>query len=101
MKQNETLKLLSHSSRDKLCFLAVQDQKLESLKADFEKEQAELMKEFDTERESLIEQHAQEMTDLQDIRFAMDQNYNDRENDAKSEFQSMRDEIKNKVYHFN
>ena len=55
------------------------------------------MSEFDTERTLLIDQHAQEMNDLQDIMFAMEQNFNERENDAKSEFQSMRDEIKNKV----
>ena len=56
------------------------------------------MREFDSEREMMIQQHQQEMTDLQDIMFAMEQNYNERENDAKSEFQSLRDEIKNKVY---
>ena len=55
------------------------------------------MREFDSEREMMIQQHQQEMTDLQDIMFAMEQNYNERENDAKSEFQSLRDEIKNKV----
>lgn len=56
-----------------------------------------LLEEFDTERKLLIEQHAQEMNDLQDIMFAMEQNFNERENEAKAEFQSMRDEIKNKV----
>lgn len=34
---------------------------------------------------------------LQDVAFAMEQNYSERENDAKQEFQSMRDEIKNKA----
>ena len=29
--------------------------------------------------------------------FAMEQNFTDRENEAKSDFHSMRDEIKNKV----
>ena len=45
----------------------------------------------------LIEQHNMEMNDIADILFAMDQNFQERENEAKSEFQSMRDEIKNKV----
>ena len=55
------------------------------------------MTEFDTERQMLLEQHGDEISDLQDIMFAMEQNFNERENDARSEFQSMRDEIKNKV----
>lgn len=45
----------------------------------------------------MIEKHLEEMNDLADIVFAMDQNFQDRENEAKSEYQSMRDEIKNKV----
>ena len=45
----------------------------------------------------MAEQHCEEMTELQDIMFAMEQNINDREADAKSDFQSTRDEIKNKV----
>ena len=45
----------------------------------------------------LMEQHNKEMNDIADILFAMEQNYHERENDAKAEFQSMRDEIKNKV----
>ncbi len=55
------------------------------------------MTEFDTERSMLVEQHGQEISDLQDIMFAMEQNFSERESDARSEFQSMRDEIKNKV----
>lgn len=45
----------------------------------------------------MIEKHLEEMNELADIMFAMDQNFQDRENEAKSEYQSMRDEIKNKV----
>lgn len=55
------------------------------------------MDEFDTERALLLDQHSKEITDLQDIMFAMEQNVNERETEAKGEFQSMRDEIKNKV----
>ena len=55
------------------------------------------MDEFDTERHLLVDQHTHEMTDLQDIMFAMEQNVSERETDAKGEFQSMRDEIKNKA----
>ena len=45
----------------------------------------------------LMEQHNKEMNDIADILFAMEQNFQERENDAKADFQSMRDEIKNKV----
>lgn len=45
----------------------------------------------------MVDQHNAEMNDIADILFAMEQNYQEREADAKSEFQSMRDEIKNKV----
>ena len=64
---------------------------------EFHAEQDELMTEFDTERSVVVQQHGEEMTELQDIMFAMEQNFTERETDAKGEFQSMRDEIKNKV----
>lgn len=37
------------------------------------------------------------MHDIQDIMFAMEEEWNELENDAKQDFQSLRDEIKNKV----
>ena len=37
------------------------------------------------------------MHDIQDIMFAMEEERNELENDAKQDFQSLRDEIKNKV----
>ena len=55
------------------------------------------MNEFDTERNMMLQQHQREMSELTDIMFAMEQNFNEREGDSKSEFQSLRDEIKNKV----
>ena len=45
----------------------------------------------------MVDQHNAETNDIADILFAMEQNFQERENEAKSEFQSMRDEIKNKV----
>ena len=59
------------------------------------------MIEFDSERKRMTEQHQREITELQDIIYAMEQNFKDQEDEAKAEFQSMRDEIKNKVqiYH--
>ena len=75
----------------------MQNKRLGMLKSEFSSEQDVLIKEFDTERSMMVEQHQKEMTELTDIMFAMEQNNTEREADAKSEFQSMRDEIKNKV----
>lgn len=42
------------------------------------------------------------MHDIQDIMFAMEEEWNELENEAKQDFQSLRDEIKNKVmYYYN
>ncbi|KAK3591488.1 hypothetical protein CHS0354_031595 [Potamilus streckersoni] len=71
-------------------------QRLTTLQTEYHEELEIIKEEFDTERTMMIEQHNQEMNDIADILFAMDQNYQEKENEAKSEFQSMRDEIKNK-----
>uniref|UniRef100_H3BAT3 Coiled-coil domain containing 65 n=1 Tax=Latimeria chalumnae TaxID=7897 RepID=H3BAT3_LATCH len=47
-------------------------------------------------RELLLAQHKMEMTQLHDIMFAMEQNFMDHDNEVKQEYQSVRDEIKNK-----
>ncbi|XP_046351485.2 dynein regulatory complex subunit 2-like [Haliotis rufescens] len=76
--------------------IGLQRQRLGKAKHEYTEELDIIMEEFDSEREMLVEQHTQEMTDIDDILFAMDQNFQEAENEAKSEFQSMRDEIKNK-----
>ena len=45
----------------------------------------------------IVSQHRREMHDIQDIMFAMEEEWNELENEAKQDFQSLRDEIKNKV----
>ncbi|XP_071946491.1 dynein regulatory complex subunit 2-like [Antedon mediterranea] len=70
--------------------------RLEVLLSEYEEELKVLKKEFDTERQMIVEQHKQEMNDLQDILFAMEENANEREAEARQDFQSLRDEIKNK-----
>ncbi|RXM92283.1 Coiled-coil domain-containing protein 65 [Acipenser ruthenus] len=47
-------------------------------------------------RELILSQHQQECTHLEDISFAMEQNYSEQENDVKQDFHSVRDEIRNK-----
>ena len=71
----------------------MQDKRLHTLKSEFKEEQSVLMNEFDTERNMMLQQHQREMSELTDIMFAMEQNFNEREGDSKSEFQSLRDEI--------
>ena len=46
-------------------FVDLQTERLATLKREYMEEQLTLMNEFDTEREMLIEQHMQEMNDLQ------------------------------------
>lgn len=76
--------------------MELQKQRLEALTREYSIELEIVTEEFDLERAMLIEQHNVEMNDIADILFAMDQNFQERENEAKSDFQSMRDEIKNK-----
>lgn len=74
----------------------LQKQRLQTLEQECLEELEIVREEFDTERAMQMEQHNKEMNDIADILFAMEQNFQERENDAKAEFQSMRDEIKNK-----
>ena len=84
---------------DRCCCLISDQQKLRinSLQHEYEEELEVVREEFDTERSIMVDQHNIEMNDIADILFAMEQNFQDRENEAKSEFQSMTDEIRNKV----
>jgi len=76
--------------------MELQKQRLESLTREYSVELEIICEEFDLERALLIDVHNIEMNDIADILFAMDQNFQERESEAKSEFQSLRDEIKNK-----
>ena len=44
-----------------------------------------------------MQQHYKEMNEIEDIMFAMEQHFEESESEAKQEFHSLRDEIKNKV----
>ena len=56
-----------------------------------------LEREFETERQLMLCRHEQEMRELSDIMLAMEIRFNERESEAMQEFQSIMDEIKNKV----
>ena len=72
-----------------------QTERLRQLKMKFANEQKTLIFEFDTEREMLVQQNQGEITELQDMIIAMKQNFAARQNEAKNEFQSIREELKN------
>lgn len=74
----------------------IQEERLDKLQRDYEEELAIIQEEFDTERGLMIEQHNVEQNDIADIMFAMDQNFQERESEARAEFESLCDEIKNK-----
>ena len=48
-------------------------------------------------RESIMKQHKAETDEIMDIMFTMEDEFEERLCDARQEFQSLRDEIKNKV----
>ncbi|XP_038642568.1 dynein regulatory complex subunit 2 [Scyliorhinus canicula] len=79
---------------DKLVDL--QRSRLLLIENEFEAELASLKEEFDAERQQMIVQHEQEMTNLEDIMYAMDQIFGEVANEARQEFNSTRDDLKNK-----
>jgi len=73
-----------------------QKNRLERADTENEEELDLLKEEFDTERALISNQHKRETDEVMDIIFAMEQEFEEAEAEAKSEFTSLRDEIKNK-----
>jgi len=78
-------------------FLDHHRRRLDAIRSEYEEELRIIKTEFEDERQLINECHQSELQHLQDIMFAMEQNHQEKEADARGEFQSMRDEIKNKV----
>ncbi|XP_074082131.1 dynein regulatory complex subunit 2 [Macrotis lagotis] len=76
--------------------LALQRSRLTYLEECYNEELEALTKEFETERKMINDQHEKEMRYLQDVFLIMEQNFTDTEYEAKLEFQSMWDDLKNK-----
>lgn len=74
----------------------LQRSRLDSLEKEYSDEKETLKKEFDGEFDRVSEARKAEQKMLQDVSFAMEQEFSERESDARQDFQSMRDEIKNK-----
>ncbi|XP_066441838.1 dynein regulatory complex subunit 2 [Eleutherodactylus coqui] len=76
--------------------LELQRERLDLLQEEYQQELETVQREFDTERKTIMEQSEKEMSYLENVMLAMEQNTLDSENEAKQEFHSMRDDIKNK-----
>ena len=66
------------------------------LETEFQEQLQALKDEFHNERSNLNEKHKQETENVLDISFIMEHEYNEQESDAKQEFQSLTDDVKNK-----
>ncbi|XP_062979205.1 dynein regulatory complex subunit 2 [Elgaria multicarinata webbii] len=76
--------------------LQLQRCRLGYLEEDYHTELQALQKEFDAERKVIIQHHDQESRYIQDVLLAMEQNFADSEYEARLDFQSTRDDVKNK-----
>jgi len=66
------------------------------LQSEFSADQTTLEDEFRVERDFLVEEHTQELDDLLDIMYGLEQFARDREKDDNVEFQSQRDDMLNR-----
>ncbi|XP_065275821.1 dynein regulatory complex subunit 2 [Emys orbicularis] len=76
--------------------LQLQRCRLRYLDEDYNTELEALKKEFETERMMIIEHHDKESRYLRDVLLALEQNFSESEYEAKLDFQSTRDDVKNK-----
>jgi len=70
--------------------------KLAGIELEFEKDLRELMDEFGAERAEINGSHARHKKEMLDIMATMEAEFNEAEGDARQEFESTREEIKNK-----
>merc|ERR1719473_1292442 len=70
--------------------------KLAGTELEFEKDLQELMDEFGAERAEMMGSHARHKKEMLDIMATMESEFNEQEGDARQEFESTREEIKNK-----
>uniref|UniRef100_A0A8B9KZV7 Dynein regulatory complex subunit 2 n=1 Tax=Astyanax mexicanus TaxID=7994 RepID=A0A8B9KZV7_ASTMX len=79
--------------------LELQKEQVAALALQWNKSLEELRSEFDTEREQIVMQNQQENAYLENVTFALDQQYAETNNEAAQEYYSTRDEIKNQEKH--
>uniref|UniRef100_A0A8C9R8S4 Dynein regulatory complex protein 1 n=1 Tax=Scleropages formosus TaxID=113540 RepID=A0A8C9R8S4_SCLFO len=83
---------LQHMER----LLEVHQARLDSLEQEWNTEIDELIKEFNAERELIMSQYEADIAYLEDVSFAMENHYNEVDNEAKYDFQGTHDDIKKK-----
>ena len=71
-------------------------QKIKGIECAFERELQDVVDEFGTEHSAMSLAHAQHRKEMLDIMSLMEAGFNDAELDARQEFESAREEIKNK-----
>lgn len=71
--------------------------KIHKLETEFESELSVLQDEFDKERTQVLSQHAREKKELLDIMNHVENEFNDSEAEARQEFESQCEEMKNKA----
>eukprot|EP01136_Pigoraptor_vietnamica_P024255 Opistho-1_new@77130 len=76
--------------------VGLQESRLRDLEAEFLEELETIKSEFNREREMIVAQHREERQNLADIMYAMEHEFNEQEAEARHDFQSVRDEVKNK-----
>merc|ERR1719506_1679532 len=77
-------------------FIDLHNAKLAGTELEFEKDLQELMDEFGAERAEMMGSHARHKKEMLDIMATMEAEFNEQEGDARQEFESNREEIKNK-----
>jgi len=70
--------------------------KIQQLESEFEEELKALQDEFETEREYVVSKHKRDKKELIDVMELVENQHNDSEAEAKQEFESYCEEIKNK-----
>jgi hypothetical protein len=74
----------------------LQESRLRTLRANFTLDMDALETEFEGERTGLVMQHAREMADILSIMGRMEHDFQEVEADAKHEYSSLKDDVKNK-----
>ncbi|KAI4902996.1 hypothetical protein NFI96_012023 [Prochilodus magdalenae] len=76
--------------------LELQKGRLVALELQWNSSLEELTSEYNTERQQILTQHQEDSAYLEDVNFALEQHYTEIESEARQDYQSTRDDIKNR-----
>lgn len=76
--------------------LTFQGERLLSLDTEYDEELEALKNEFENERNGMVKDHQNQINEITDIIFAMEQKFDEAETESRQEFHSLHEEIKNK-----